>query len=121
MTWIIANHEPLITSYFAEPIIWADNDEFESLSMSTSRYSVYNYHYNSIFLSKYLIAWFYHPFFRMYIPPLHIILNYHLCFSGGCGIRTHGTFQGTLVFKTSSLNHSDNPPNFHLLNHRMKF
>ncbi len=31
-------------------------------------------------------------------------------FGGGGEIRTHGTLAGTLVFKTSVLNHSTTPP-----------
>ncbi len=32
--------------------------------------------------------------------------------SGGGGIRTHGTREGTLVFKTSAFNRSATPPNY---------
>ena len=33
-----------------------------------------------------------------------------LCSGGGGGIRTHGTREGSAVFKTATLNHSDTSP-----------
>ncbi len=47
--------------------------------------------------------------------PRDLFFNYLilLCFfeiGGGGEIRTHGTRKGSLVFKTSALNHSATPP-----------